>query len=88
MCGTQDVITKGQVDKTGQMLCGMTRRARRETEIKKTTVKGWDYWHHKQCKGNETEVKTVLKDYWKGNDEDSRSKYSICENEYLKWQWF
>jgi hypothetical protein len=40
MCGTQDVITKGQVDKTGQMLCGMTRRARRETEIKKTTVKG------------------------------------------------
>ena len=50
-------------------------------EIKKTTGKEWDNWYDKQCKGKEREVKTALKDYEKGNDEERRSEYCTCEKE-------
>ena len=50
-------------------------------EIKKATGKKWDNWYDKQCKGKEREVKTALKDYEKGNDEERRSKYRTCEKE-------
>jgi hypothetical protein len=65
------------------MLCVTKRRAFSETEIKNTTRKEWDSWYDKQCKGNETEVKTILKDYEKGNDEDRWRKYNTFEKEYV-----
>ena len=53
-----------------------------ETNVnKKTTGKKWDNWYGKQCKGEEREVKTALKDYEKGNDEARRSKHYTCQKE-------
>jgi len=53
--------------------------------IKKTTGKKCDNWYDKHCRGKETEVKTALKDYEKGNDEERRNKYYTCEKKCVKY---
>jgi len=42
MWGIKDVIAKGKVDETVDMLYVMTRKASSKMEIKKTTGKEWD----------------------------------------------
>ena len=46
--------------------------------------KACDNWYDKQRKGKEREVKTSLKCYKKGNDEERRSKYCTCGKEGVK----
>jgi len=50
-------------------------------EIKKTKGKELDNWYEKQYKVKEREVKTALKDYEKGIDEERRRQHCTSENE-------
>jgi len=81
LCGTEDTISESKVDER----VDRTRRALSETEIEKTTRKECDNLYDKQCKGKEREVKTALKDYEEGNDEERRSKYCTCGKECVKF---
>ena len=80
LCVIKEAISKVKVDER----VDRTRRELSEMEIKKTMGKELDNWYDKQCKGMEREVKAALKNYEKGNDEDSRSKYCTCEKECVK----
>ena len=42
LCGIQDVLAKGKVHETVDILYVMTRKALNEMEIKKTSGKEWD----------------------------------------------
>ena len=80
-CGTQDAFAKVKADER----VDRTKRALSENENKKARSKEWDNWYEKQFKGKEREVKTALKDFEKGNDEDRRSKYCSCGKECVKY---
>ena len=83
MYGIQDIITKGKVGETVNMLHGMIRTVGREMEVKTTKFKEWDYWYDDQHKGKKREGKMTLKENKKRNDEESRSRYCSCKKEYL-----
>jgi hypothetical protein len=57
MYGIQDVITKGTVGEVVNMLHSVIRRVGRETEVKATKFKEWDYWYDEQRKGRREKVK-------------------------------
>jgi len=51
LCGIQDVLAKGKIHETVDILYVMTRKASSEMEIIKTSGKEWDNLYDKHCKG-------------------------------------
>jgi hypothetical protein len=78
MCGIQDILAKGRVDETANMLHGMVSTGRREMKVRTMKFKEWDCWYDEQCKAKKRDVKRALKEYKNGDDVTERVLQERC----------